>query len=47
MDGEAVELTKDKDYTVSYSNNTNPGTATITIKGQGIIPEPIPEALRL
>lgn len=35
MDGEAVELTKDKDYTVSYSNNTNPGTATITIKGQG------------
>lgn len=35
MDGEAVELAKDKDYTVSYSNNTNPGTATITIKGQG------------
>lgn len=35
MDGETVELTKDKDYTVSYSNNTNPGTATITIKGQG------------
>jgi len=29
------DLTRDKDYTVSYSNNTDPGTATITIKGQG------------
>ena len=29
------KLTKDKDYTVSYSNNLNPGTAKITIKGKG------------
>lgn len=28
-------LTKDKDYTVKYSNNKNPGTATITITGKG------------
>ncbi len=27
-------LTKDTDYTVSYSNNTNIGTATITVKGR-------------
>ena len=26
---------KDMDYTVSYSNNINPGTATVTIKGKG------------
>ena len=34
-DGAGKKLTKDKDYTVSYSNNTNVGTATITIKGKG------------
>ena len=28
-------LRKDVDYTVSYSNNTNPGTASLTIKGIG------------
>lgn len=28
-------LTPDTDYTVSYSNNTNAGTATVTIKGKG------------
>lgn len=28
-------LTEDKDYTVSYSNNTNAGTATVTISGKG------------
>ena len=28
-------LTLGKDYTVSYSNNTNVGTATVTIKGTG------------
>ncbi|MDO4803690.1 MAG: RICIN domain-containing protein [Lachnospiraceae bacterium] len=28
-------LVKDTDYTVSYENNTNPGTATITISGKG------------
>lgn len=31
----AVTLKKDKNYTVSYKNNVNPGTATITIKGIG------------
>lgn len=33
-DGTTV-LKKDKDYTVSYTNNTNAGTATLTITGQG------------
>lgn len=28
-------LTPDTDYTVSYSNNINAGTATVTIKGKG------------
>ena len=28
-------LKKDTDYTVSYSNNTNAGTATVTITGKG------------
>ncbi len=28
-------LTLNKDYTVSYSANTNPGTAKVTIKGKG------------
>lgn len=28
-------LVKNKDYTLSYKNNTNKGTATITIKGKG------------
>ncbi len=31
-DGETV-LTKDTDYTLSYSNNTNVGTATVTVTG--------------
>ena len=30
-----VTLTKDVDYTVSYSNNVNAGTATVTISGIG------------
>ena len=29
------QLTKDTDYTVSYSDNINPGTATVTITGKG------------
>ena len=33
-DGTTV-LKKDKDYTVSYTNNTNAGTATLTINGTG------------
>ncbi len=28
-------LTKNTDYTVTYSNNTNAGTATVTVKGKG------------
>lgn len=30
-----VTLTEDKDYTVEIKNNKNPGTATITITGEG------------
>ena len=33
-DGE-TKLVKDKDYEVSYSDNTNAGTATVTITGKG------------
>ena len=33
-DGEKT-LKKDVDYTVSYSNNTNAGTATVTVTGKG------------
>ena len=33
LDG--VTLAKGTDYTVSYQNNTNAGTATVTIKGKG------------
>ena len=31
----SVKLVKDTDYTVTYKNNTNPGTATVTVKGIG------------
>ena len=31
----AVTLTEGTDYTVTYSNNTNAGTATVTIEGAG------------
>ena len=31
----AKTLTKDTDYTVAYSDNTNAGTATVTITGKG------------
>lgn len=30
-----IVLTKDTDYTVSYANNTEVGTATVTITGKG------------
>ena len=30
----SAELTKDKDYTVSYADNTNAGTATVTVTGK-------------
>ncbi len=32
---EGKELTAGKDYTVSYTNNVNPGTATVTVAGIG------------
>ncbi len=31
----SVTLKKDADYTVSYANNVNAGTATVTVKGKG------------
>lgn len=31
-----VTLTQGVDYTVSYANNTDPGTATVTVTGKGI-----------
>ncbi len=51
MDGAAL-LIKDTDYTVTFSNNTNAGTATLTVTGKGnytgfrdvtffILPKPI------
>ena len=30
-----TRLTKDTDYTVGYTNNTNAGTATVTVSGKG------------
>ena len=35
LNGKTVTLKKGTDYTVSYSNNKNIGTATATIKGKG------------
>ena len=35
LNGSTVTLTKDTDYTVTYSNNTNLGTATVTVTGKG------------
>ena len=32
---ESITLTKDVDYTVSYRNNTEPGTATVRVTGKG------------
>jgi uncharacterized protein YjdB len=34
--GIGQKLTEDTDYTVSYANNTNAGTATVTITGKGV-----------
>lgn len=31
----SVTLKKDRDYTVKYTNNVNPGTASVTITGKG------------
>lgn len=35
INGKKVTLTKDTDYTVSYQNNINVGTATVIITGKG------------
>ncbi|MBQ6662164.1 MAG: cell wall-binding repeat-containing protein, partial [Firmicutes bacterium] len=35
LGGKSVTLKAGTDYTVAYKNNTNPGTATVTIKGKG------------
>ena len=35
VNGVLKTLTKDVDYTVSYSNNKNPGLATVTVTGKG------------
>jgi hypothetical protein len=32
---DTIKLTKTTDYTVTYANNTNPGTASVTITGMG------------
>ena len=33
--GQLVTLEKDRDYTVKYENNKQPGTAAVTITGKG------------
>ena len=33
--GQLVTLEKDRDYTVKYENNKQPGTATVTVTGKG------------
>ena len=35
VNGKTRTLTQGTDYTVTYKNNLNPGTATVTIKGKG------------
>ena len=35
LDGIQIDLVEDEDYTISYENNINVGTATITITGMG------------
>ena len=35
VNGEVVVLQPDKDYTVTYADNIDPGTATVTVKGTG------------
>ena len=35
VDGKTVTLVKDTDYTVTYKNNVEPGTASVIIKGKG------------
>ena len=36
-----IVLKKGTDYTLSYNNDTNAGTAAVTITGKAIIPEPL------
>lgn len=35
LNGQETPLTKDTDYTVTYSNNDTPGTGTVTVAGKG------------
>lgn len=35
VNGKKIQLTQDKDYTVTYKDNKNVGTATVTVKGKG------------
>ena len=35
LNGKTVTLVKDTDYAVTYKNNVNKGTATVTVKGKG------------
>ncbi len=42
-----VTLKKNTDYTVSYSNNKNVGTATITVKGKGIYGGSVKKTFRI
>ena len=35
LNGQSATLTKNTDYTIGYSNNTNAGTATVTLTGIG------------
>ena len=35
VNGETVTLKKTRDYTVTYKDNVNAGTATVTVKGKG------------
>ena len=35
VDGKLVTLVKGVDYTVTYTDNVDPGTATVTVKGKG------------
>ena len=40
-------LTLNKDYTVAYKNNTNAGTATITVKGKGAYADTLTETFTI
>jgi len=45
--GDSRTLTKNTDYTLSYKNNTNAGTATVTISGKGNYTGTIKETFKI